>query len=124
MAYLDLQYNPLVKGIIVGFLVSLLVFAGGIYVWRQLSTVDLRLAANKPATIVIGNTHLNFTYHPESKNITMIIGNDQAHDFPANKGIVGSGPWGRHTLTQVTPDYAVLHFTPWQFSSIDDVTQR
>jgi hypothetical protein len=53
VAYLDLQYNPLVKGILVGFLVSLLLFGGGIYVWRQLSTVELKVPANEPTNRII-----------------------------------------------------------------------
>jgi hypothetical protein len=123
VAYLVLQYNPLVKGILVGFLVSLLLFGGGIYVWRQLSTVELKVPANELTNRIIGDTNFSFVYHPDSTKLTIDFG-EGGNDIPANTGFGGSWSWERYVITKVNTDYIILLFTPWRFSTIEDVMER
>jgi hypothetical protein len=121
---MHIQNNSLVKGILVGFLISLLVFAGGIYVWRQVSTVELRIPPNKPTSLNIGDMHLSIIYHPDSKKFDISNGNEQGYGAPANVGYGGSWSWGRYIVTQVNSEFLTLRFSPWRFSTIGDVMDR
>jgi hypothetical protein len=111
--------KSLTIGIIVGVLISLTVFAGGILVWIQLSSTELKVPANQLTSITVEGKTFNFIYHPDSGKLTV-----DGYDYPSNVGFVGSWSWGRYTITEVNSHYAVLIFKPWRFSSLQDVTVR
>jgi hypothetical protein len=114
--------KALTLGILIGILLSITVFAGGILVWIQLSSTDLKVPANQFRSITIGDMTFNFSYHPDSQKLFI-----NGTDAPSKVGFGGSfggSLWGSYRITEVTPGYVVLHFKPWRFTSIQDVTQR
>ena len=111
--------RSLALGIATGVLISIILFAGGILVWIQISSEELKVPANKSTIVTVGGMSFNFVYHPESGKLTV-----SDNDYPANVGFVGSWSWGRYTITEVNPNYIVLVFKPWRFTSIEDVTVR
>ncbi len=113
--------KALAIGILSGILISLLVFAGGISIWIQLSSKELRIPANQPTSATVGGFDFTFVYDPNSKNVTEKINDQPESNFPANVGFGASWGWGRFTVTEVTPDHVTLFFRPWRFMSIQDV---
>jgi hypothetical protein len=113
--------KSLVLGILVGILISSLLFGGGIFLWIQASSRDLKIPANQPTSISIGGLSFDFVYFPNSARISLSNRLDQNDSIPANVGYVYSWSWGGFSVTEVNPDYVILHFRPLRFSSIQDV---
>ena len=57
-------------GIIVGVMVSLLVFVGGILVWERLVCAELKVVPNQLTSITIEGMKLDFAYDQNSSFIT------------------------------------------------------
>jgi hypothetical protein len=113
--------KSLALGILAGILISSLLFGGGIFLWIQASSRELKVPANQPTSISIGGLSFDFVYYPNSTKISVSNRLDTNDSIPANVGFVYSWSWGGFTVTKVNPDYVVLYFRPLRFSSIQDV---
>jgi hypothetical protein len=103
-------------------MISLLIFAGGILIWKQLSSLELKVPANQLTSITYEGMSFDFIYHPDSGKISTNESQQENDSFPANVGFGWSWSGGGFTVTEVNADYVVLYFKPWRFTTVDDVT--
>jgi hypothetical protein len=108
--------KSLFEGMFIGFLVALVIFAGGIFLWIQVSSSELVIAANQSFIITVGGSTFDFVYHPDSHKFVV-----NGTDYPATVGFVGAWDWGRYKITKADANALVLVFKPWKFTSIQDV---
>ncbi len=99
-------------GVIMGIVVSTLVFGAGLLIWQRLICAELKLPADQIASIVLDGEKLDFVYHPSSHSVTQSSVQNGGYDFPANVGFGSSWNWGSFIVTQVSPDCVVLLFRP------------
>ena len=112
--------KSLVLGILVGVMVSFLVFGGGTLIWERLSCPELKVFADQTASITIEDKTLNFEYNSSSGMINYNGGSLGFGGLLARDGVVLWGSsWGDCRVIEANPDYVVLLFRPSIITRMD-----